>query len=161
MLGEESFLTRPLYSLQRTNPSKLPKLPDDNAKCMIGADCQLPYGRIYMLPGHICCKYSFTVLDKTAWIAYLNPHDKLNVWGFPESDCLRFPERTRGFCVFMLLYMQVPQTEMPFLSFSTEGVPVCLSRQFKHFVFPGLLLYTFDCSVPWSRIPKLSPYLCF
>ena len=63
MLEEESFLTLPLYSLQRTNPSKSPKLPDDNAKCMIGANCQLPYGHMYMLPGHICCKYSFTVLD--------------------------------------------------------------------------------------------------
>lgn len=132
MLGEESLLTLPLYSLKKTNPWKLSKLPGDNVKCRIGANCQLPYGHIYILHGHICCKYSFTVLNKMAWMAYLNPHDKLNVWRFPESDYLRFPECTRGFCIFMLLYMQVPQTEMPFLSFSTESVPVCLSRQFKY-----------------------------
>ena len=54
MLGEQSLLTLPLYSLKKTHPSKLSRLPGDNAICRTGANCQLPYGRIY-----ICCMAVF------------------------------------------------------------------------------------------------------
>lgn len=58
----------------------------------------------------------------------LNSYDKLNVWGFLESDYLWFPEHTRGFHIFMLLHMWFPQPEIPFLAFSLEWASACLSR---------------------------------